>query len=470
MTTTYWVNNNRHASGYYEKMPTETTVSLNNGSRFYSPMLPETIIGSRLEINTPDGWRTYRKIAGGSFQRLWDFASGDYSLRYGDYSSYDGESEAYAWTSINRMLTKASGDAQINVKWSPEGYRLDYTDQLPEEIEPQVGGTILTNTTLCVEGYKISPGDMSLGGEHYQSPMIAFVNGIDATKKVTIDGVGAMANLLSLDGVDNIMFRNFRFTGSTGSIFTSTNIPMNVSFENCFFDDASFVCNATCERFKFSGCYVKDMSIADGNIFKLKGFGFLFDGCVVELTGSVVVGINIGLMTTGGSAYICNSLILNGAQAIHTKGFTDVRGNTICNSAVAAIVCSSSSDLSQADAFNNIIMPTAHDTGVAFLSGAAAGEGGSFNNDYNCIFSVDGQLLDNIGSAESGNTSPTIGANSVQADPMLTSNYRSRNPAVLRGGKPDLQGNAGQIGAVLSEHQFKSNAAMSNQGRMRIFR
>lgn len=418
--TTWWVNNTK-TGDQYDKMPNSQSVTMTNSSLLVTGAPASLVIGQHTQIDTGLGFNTYRieTVVPVTINQVWAFASGSYDMYYGDASTYDGQSEAFAYTGINRALRSATGNDSVNIKWSPSGYILSHGDQIKEVIDPQGSGSVLLNKQLIIEGYKDNVGDMRWGGLHYQSPMGAFINGIDATKKVAIDGDAALTNLLNLDGVDNIVLRNFRFTGSTGSIFTMTNTPVNVLFENCVFDDVSYICNVFSGRLKFHNCYATNMSLASGNIFKLRGFGFLFDGCILELPGSVVIGINIGIYGTGGSCCFGNNLIINGSQSIHSKGYVDVRNSILYNPAVAGIVLDDNVSNAAADVHNNIIMPTAHDTGVAFAAGIAPGDGGTFNNDFNCIFGVDGQQLDNVGSAATGNVIPVLGENGIEADPLF---------------------------------------------------
>jgi len=48
--------------------------------------------------------------------------------------------------------------------------------------------------------------------------------------------------------------------------------------------------------------------------------------------------------------------------------------------------------------------------------------------------------------------------------------FRPRNPAVLRGGKPDINGNPTQMGAILQKYQFGDRERIANMARLRIIR
>lgn len=63
---------------------------------------------------------------------------------------------------------------------------------------------------------------------------------------------------------------------------------------------------------------------------------------------------------------------------------------------------------------------------------------------------------------------------SIAEDPQFVDaangDFRPRNPAVLRGGKPDISGNPTQIGAVLQKYQFGDRERVANMARLRIIR
>lgn len=64
--------------------------------------------------------------------------------------------------------------------------------------------------------------------------------------------------------------------------------------------------------------------------------------------------------------------------------------------------------------------------------------------------------------------------NSIEQDPQFVDaangDFRPRNPAVLRGGKPDISGNPTQMGAILQKYQFGDRERIANMARLRIIR
>lgn len=63
---------------------------------------------------------------------------------------------------------------------------------------------------------------------------------------------------------------------------------------------------------------------------------------------------------------------------------------------------------------------------------------------------------------------------SIEQDPQFvdvaSGDFRPRNPAVLRGGKPDINGNPTQMGAILQKYQFGDRERIANMARLRIIR
>ena len=64
--------------------------------------------------------------------------------------------------------------------------------------------------------------------------------------------------------------------------------------------------------------------------------------------------------------------------------------------------------------------------------------------------------------------------NCIEEDPQFVDaangDFRPRNPAVLRGGKPDINGNPTQMGAILQKYQFGDRERIANMARLRIIR
>ena len=297
-------------------------------------------------------------------------------------------------------------------------------------------GTPELNTWLTVEGFNTTIGDMLPGGAYYQSPLSELIFGIDDDCKVKILGNGSV-ELLNFNEVTNVAIQCMRFTHAANYTFSATNTPSNVLFRHCTLDDASYVCNADCNGFVFEDCYVTNMTTT-GNVFKLKGYSFWFSKCLLNLSGTVQTGINLGLGDTYGDINITNSIILNGAVAIHTKRYIYATNNTFYNQAAGCLLVDgdTSTSISLLYAKNNIMMPSVH-TVPAIVLGGGAGRGGGIVNDYNCIFSVDGQVLDKVVANDAGTEIETLfDENNILADPLMVD--PANNDFRLKPGSPCL--------------------------------
>ncbi len=466
--TDWYVNNVRDGDGWFEKCPTSQSISLTQSSKYCSNF-PAISIGQSFQIDSGgNDWETYRYDAGGDMERVWPYSSGNYTMRHGPVATYDGESETHAFVTINWALANAVSGDTVYVKWSPEGYLLTNADQIAEIIEPGVGS--LLNKPIIIEGYHTTEGDMSWGGAHYQSPLHAKVFGIDTTKKVTISGENAMASLLHLDASAFVIIRNFYFKDATGLVLELANTPANVFFEHCIFADSGSVLNGTCNGFGFYDCYIKgmDYGVSSYTINCGGTIGAKFVGNVLDIGNYTKYGFSSGSTASEGvRGLYYGNLITGGLYPALGRAGDILINNTIYDS-LTCVRIGYQGQWTPLTLRNNIIVAkTAADKGI-LIAGTTAG---AIDNDNNCFWSLDGTPITNpITNDVPGAGAGVIGPNSIEVDPMLTSDYRPRNPLVLRGGNADIYGNAGQIGAVLSEHKFVSNAVASNQGRMRIFR
>ena len=130
--------------------------------------------------------------------------------------------------------------------------------------------------------------------------------------------------------------------------------------------------------------------------------------------------------------------------------------NTFYNPTTACLNVSNAS--AKLIAYNNIMMPALKATDFAFRE---AGSGGSvIYNDYNYIFAVDGAYSPITGAfkvTKAGAQVIVVGDHSEYVvDPGLidpaSGNFRSNNPLVLYGGKPDAKGNRTSMGYQRPEH------------------
>jgi hypothetical protein len=157
----------------------------------------------------------------------------------------------------------------------------------------------------------------------------------------------------------------------------------------------------------------------------------------------------------GGNFINCIFRNIDTGISANNNGTFVIFGNTYYNdseSCVAAVSISAGTIF----AYNNIFYLT--DPAIGYPINRT---GGSISfEDYNCTNAAVYTLT---------------GVHSLNAtDPQFVNaaggDFRPRNPAVLRGGQPDIAGNLTEIGAIQSQHQFVSKARMSNFGRGSIFK
>jgi hypothetical protein len=107
-------------------------------------------------------------------------------------------------------------------------------------------------------------------------------------------------------------------------------------------------------------------------------------------------------------------------------------------------------------AYNNIIKGTASYKGIWRKAGSCL-------LDYNCLHGW-GTNYDGC----------SAGPNDINVDPQFVDagngDFRPRNPAVLRGGKPDIADNPTQMGVVQQKYQFAERAKTTNRARLQIIR
>jgi len=433
--------------------------------------------GDPLRLNVGGStWRIFRfvtDLGGGEWQldrnHGISYPSSDVPIKYGIYdgTAQEPSGDAGPFLTIARALAAADGDDVINIKKN-SGYKLDNVDQIVEPLWPTGSGDVALNIKLRVRGFNATPGDMDLGGAYCQSPLDAYLFGIDSDCIVDIDGNGSAFSIMEIDAKDNIEFSNLYFHNTdkaTGhQCIEVSNQSDGLLFDRCFFDDAyRAIAGTGAELAPVDGmlirdCYGGSTWTKPGTHIKLTGvLNFVvrsvWDGCGSAVEGSggffgnlAVGGVNV--FTGNGSVYIKNNTVYNctgGAIFLHY------------NNAVA-IVC------------DNILVPNQSGYAIKINTG-----GGSVRNDYNCIWGADGnQLATPFITFKSGGTAPVLGDHSIETDPKFVNpasgDFRPRNKSVLRGGQPDTVGNATQMGMVLQRYQFAQRGRMANFARLGIIR
>lgn len=439
----------------------------------YSPSYDDRIedVGAGL----PDGQTiqldgfTYRLTYNGGGEYILDRAhynagGGPVTMYYSNNTG--GSSDPFA--NINEVLAQALAGDTVNIKRTSNSYYLSESDQIPEPLEPGTGD--IKNKPIIIEGYHTTVGDMRYSGEYYQSALDAHISGaIDTTKKVVICSGFEADNLLKLDGSGFVIFRNLYFNECNSAIIDLANTPRNVVFENCFFAESDFVMSGVCNDFTFVGCYVKSMFYGDsGYTINSSGLGMKFVGNVIDIGNYTKYGCASGDANepySNGLHY--GNLIIGGLYPILCRAGDMIMNNTFYDGVKGIRVGFGSSSAGKVTISNNIVMGKDVSSHGILVEGSY---GTPIINDNNCFWSLAGAMTNPVSNTVSGGGTLSLGPNSIEADPLFTSDYRPKNPQVLRDGYADIYGNTGQIGAMLSEHKFQRRSVAGRSTSKKFFR
>ena len=328
-------------------------------------------------------------------------------------------------------------------------------------IEVDAGGSSTRNTFLRILGYHLIPGDMSIGGEFYESPNEILRNGaIHADKAVELDGDAEDESVFEIND-DNVIFENLHvYNTGTANLITFTGTPQNIVLRNCRFSSGDFVYRTIATSVLVDSCY--SHSDLTGNHYQMSGNANVILNCV----GNVAADKIFAVVATVEGSQVVGCLAVNGARGIRVFGYeVTAVNNTFYNQTSYGIDITGGL---RAIAYNNIfdLYPAA----IAFSITTA---GTMLYNDYNCFIESDGTPL-TVGSHGSGYEVPVKGKHSVEVDPdfvdAANGDFRARNPVLLRGGRPGPDGRAAVIGAIGQEYQFAERARVMNPGRAGIVR
>jgi len=335
-------------------------------------------------------------------------------------------------------LQNASDDDSANAALYNRHIFTNYSETPGQAIDIDTGsGDCDKNTWKIIEGYNTNPEDMRPGQPYYGT-------------QVLIDGDNVADDIFYID-VDNAMFLYLRAHDTDGASghngFDCQTNKKYIVFVGCRADETYNGFSVAGSLITFIGCE------SDNNAnygFYGNYYTFLYN-CISHNNGST----GVHTLHYGGivncAVYKNNSVgIYAGEKGVRVVNCTCYdNGNSGVKAAAAAdIVTVVNSILSENDNKN--------------LEGAA---GSSLIGDFNCSY--------NGGAADSGYFN--YGGNDITSDPEFvdagSGDFRPRNPAVLRGGMPDIDGNPAQIGAILQKYQFTNRLPRTtNMGRLAIIR
>lgn len=331
-----------------------------------------------------------------------------------------------------------------------------------------LGGSISNNTKKKIIGFHTTPGDMDEDGSYYQGPLDAYINGIDTSKCVTYDAQGNDIDIFEIDGQDNIEFRNiyfynaFYFILDYGVRFTNT--PISIGFVNCKFDDVFYGMRGTAEAVVVQGCY-EGSAINIPIQLDVNSHGFVVFGSVFNVGGSGYCAIS----PYGHGSLVISNIFIGGQRGIVLVGEAIVCHNTFYNQTVNCIRLSGIAAL--LTEFNNIFMPAAADDYAVYVANL---KGTVLYSDYSWAYCSAGNFTVDPWYDDTNDKSFMGSHSTKDTDPEIVDVtngvFRPLNPAVLRGGRPDIAGNPGQIGMVIQKYQFTQRARQVNRGRLAIIR
>jgi hypothetical protein len=438
------------------------------------------VVGDPLRLNTSGSdWKIFRfanDLGGGEWQLNRNHGisvpSAGVAIKYGIYDgkAQEPSGDAGPFPTIARALATADGGDVVNIKKN-NGYKLDNIDQIIEPLSPTGCGDVENNIKLRINGFHTTPGDMDAGGAYYQSSYEAYLNGIDSNCIVDIDGNDGWFSIVEIDAKENIEFGNLYLHNTYIYVGNHCVYVKNQSdglgFDRCFFDDASRGIaglgniNAPVDGLLIKNCY-SGPNLEKGTLAKVTGVLNFVIGCVLDISPG-----KAGIIVEGSGGIIGN-LVINGGNAVTGNGSVCIENNTVYNCSLAAVFVHNAN--ATVIVRNNILVPDKDAYAINIYTA-----GGSVRNDYNCLWGSDGnQLATPFGTIKSGGAPPTLGPNSIETDPEFVdvggSDFRPRNPPVLRGGEPDAIGNATQMGAILQRYQFRQRGRMVNLARLGIIR
>lgn len=280
------------------------------------------------------------------------------------------------------------------------------------------GGTVAKNTRKYFVGFNTTPGDMDYGGVYYQSPLDAYINGIDTNKCVGIDANGGAFQAWIVD-VPSVTIRNFiiRNTNkaSNNTCIGLTTAAVGLELCNCRLYDAYRAISDTCNYILLRNCLVGDG--ADNFRLQIGGVGIIAYGNVFNIgTGDKGLFVNIEANSLC-SVSVFDNLFIGGTSAgLQMHGMSLLLNNTFYNQTTQCFYGNLAT--THLVALSNIFNPAAGATDIIITFDT---NGGSvLLNDYNCNYGADNVAIATFAaSALAGSTLATAGVHSINKNPVF---------------------------------------------------
>jgi len=236
--------------------------------------------------------------------------------------------------------------------------------------------------------------------------------------------------------VQNILLSDCKTTGCRYGVTAWTSYIRHIVLRGGYYKGNTYALYVYCAAFSATKTVFEGVSGQSINNVRAY-YSSIFDGCVFKNTSVKALFLDSDYCTS----YVKNCVFYNVAKAIELT-------------LKARLV-----------QYNNICIVDAKATGM-FINRL---NGSIDYSDYSCLWAMDGAPA---AANRWGGTG--LPENSIEADPQFvdaaSGDFRPRNPAVLRGGRPDINGNPTQMGAILQKYQFGDRERIANMARLRIIR
>ena len=316
------------------------------------------------------------------------------------------------------------------------------------------GGSIADNSRKYILGFYQTPGDQDRGGAYYR----------DATHGwVGFDGNDMADELIEIGlGLDNISLRNLYLHNidtvtvhSLLKVFYSGTFPENIHVKNCKFDDGYRGIYTYARNMLIEDCIFNSLISNYQVHFKCYN-GQLLNCEFNTASGKTAIFTDLGELIAG-------CIFKGGSRAIQVDRYNCLALNNMFYGQTSACIYLDDNEASLTD-FNNIFDPAAVDDYAVQVA-----NGTVLSSDYSCAYCTAATSV-----LDAGHAWPEKGPHSIEVDPEFVSagggDFRPRNPEVLRGGKPDIEGHATAMGPVLQKYQFIKRARPVNLGRLQLVR